>query len=167
MKSQKEAVCNALLSVLAERGVEYKLNGEVTLKSLLTSDDKKKVKAIVIEGLHSGQIVISEVAGQKHVADGFKTYTNGLVDNWIKKNPEFNCGIKYTPKNPGSRAGQGDDKVRAMRLLLKTPGLDEESIAEINSEIAKRLAVIKPASVQAPINVDALPDHLKHLVTKS
>ena len=162
MMNQKDGVTNAILSVLNERGVDYVMGGEVCVKNILTSEDKANIRAIVINGFKSGLISITEQAKAKHTDNGFVKYTNGLVNNWINKNPEFNAGQSYTPKNPGSRAGSGDEQIREMRKLLKTTD-DQEQIDLIQSMIDARLAEIKPASV-VTINVDALPESLKHLV---
>ena len=162
MTSQKQAVCNALLSTLAERGEEYVLNGETSIKSVLTKADYDQVRTILTEGFTAGEISLSDDAKAKHAPNGFVKYTNGLIKNWVKKNPEFNGGEKYVPKNPGSRAGSGDDQIRAMRALLKTTN-DQAVIDEINKEIANRLAEIKPVQT-VTIDVDKLPESLKHLV---
>ena len=160
--SQKLAVTNAILSMFPD----FKLKGEVKLSDLLTTENKKELKAVLFEGFRAGEIIMSPEAQTKYANDdvGMNKYVNGLLDNWVRKNPEFNCGQKYVTKNPGSRAGSGDDKIRAMRNLKKTPGLTAETLAEIDTEIAKRLAEIKPAAAAAVINVEALPEHLRHLV---
>ena len=160
--NQKDGVTNAILSVLNERGVEYVMGGEITVNEVLTSEDKANVRAIVANGLASGLISITDEAKERHASDGFKKYTNGLVNNWIKKNKDFNCGKAYVPKNPGSRAGSGDEQIREMRKLLKTTN-DQEQIDLIQSMIDKRLEEIKPKET-VTINVDALPEALRHLV---
>ena len=160
--SQKQAVVNTILSVLKERGVDYEMKGEVKMSDIFTKDDRNKVRDIITAGFIAGSIDISENAHAKHVENGFITYTNGLIKNWVKKNPDFNCGEKYTPKNPGSRAGQGDETVRALRSLLKT-ALDDEMRDEVNQALKNRLEEISPKNT-IEINVDALPDHLRHLV---
>lgn len=163
MQRQKDAVINTILSVLSERGVTYTMGGEVTMKDTLTADDKTKCRAILLEGFLNNTIEMSDGARAKHNTESLmKTYVNGLLNNWIKKHPPFNCGQKYVPANPGSRAGQGDETIKALRAILKQPGLDQESIDEVNEAIAQRLAEIKPSAV-VEINVDALPEHLKHL----
>ena len=163
MTSQKEAVCNALLSVLSARGHEYELNGEASINSVLTKDDKAKVRAIIFEGFRSGEISMTDDAQEKYADDTeMNKYVNGLVNNWIKKNPEFNGGDKYVPENPGSRTGQSDDQIKALRALKKTTN-DATAIAEIDEAIEARLAEIKP-SATVTIDVSALPEHLRHLV---
>ena len=163
MKSQKESVCNTILSVLSARGYEYELGCETPIKSVLTDDDKKQIRAIVLEGFMSGDISMTEQAREKYNDETkMKTYVSGVVNNWIKKNPEFNGGNKYVPANPGSRAGQGDEQIKALRGLKKTTN-DPQALAEIETAINNRLAEIKPAQT-VTIDVEALPEHLKHLV---
>jgi len=162
MKSQKQAVTESLLTVLNERGVRYEPNGEVIMNDILTPDDKAKARTILINGFKDRTIQLSEQARIKHEPNGFVSYTNGLLNNWIKKNKEFNNGIGYVPKNPGSRAGSGDESIRAMRALKKTTN-DPAIIAEIDKQISERLAEIKPVQT-VTIDVDALPESLRHLV---
>jgi hypothetical protein len=163
MVNQKVGVTNAVLSLFPD----YELNGEVILASLLTSEHKKQLRAILVEGFKAGEIAMTEKAQAKYLATGQETalnkYVSGLLDNWIRKNPEFNNKLKYITKNPGSRAGSGDDQVRAMRNLKKTTN-DQSVIAEIDEAIAERLAEIKPTQT-VEINVEALPEHLRKFVT--
>lgn len=160
---QKTAVVNTILSVLKERGVDYELGGEVTVKSILEDDDKAKVRAIILEGLMAGEIEMSESARAKHDDEAkMRVYTNGLINNWIKKNPDFNCGNKYKPANPGSRTGSQDEQIREMRKLLKQTD-DPEVIEMVNKSINERLAELKPESV-VTIDASKLPEHLRKLV---
>lgn len=159
-KSQKEAVTNAVLSLFPE----YELGGETILASIITSDHKSQLKAILAAGFEAGEIAMTEQAKAKYIGDekAMLKYCGGLLDNWIRKNPEFNNGQKYVTKNPGSRAGSGDEQVRELRKLLKTvTGTEHE--AQVKAALDARLAEIKPKSV-VTINVDALPESLRHLV---
>jgi len=162
MEKQKTAVCNTLLSVLTDEHRSAVESKEVAMKDVLTPDQKAKVRAIILEGLMTNKIEMTEQARAKHNTEALmKTYVSGLVNNWIKKNPDFNCGVKYEPKNKGSRAGQGDEQIKALRQLLKQT-TDPQATDEINKAISERLAEIRPQQV-VTINVDALPEHLKHL----
>lgn len=163
MSGQKQAVVNAILSVIKERtGQDYEMNGEVKMKDIFTKQDHDTVRAIIIAGFEANEIDLSDDARAKHEANGFVTYTNGLIKNWVKKNPDFNSGEKYEPINKGSRAGQGDETVRALRQVLKTV-TDPEVRAEVEQALTDRLAEIKP-STAVVINTEALPEHLRHLV---
>lgn len=159
MVNQKTAVTNAVLATFPD----YELGGEVVLSELLNSDIKKQLRAVLFEGFRAGEISMSEEATAKAASDTYLTkYVSGLLDNWIRKNPEFNSGGKYITKNPGSRAGSGDESVREMRKLLKTV-TDEETRAAIQVAIDERIAEIKPESV-VTINAEALPEHLRQFI---
>jgi hypothetical protein len=166
MRSQKVVVCETLLRVLSDRGVEYTLNGEIPLKSVLTSEDKKTVRELICEGFETGQISMTEQAKLKYLGKPkeLMKYVNGLVNNWIKKNKEFNGGMKYIPENPGSRSGSSDDQIKAMRNLKKTTN-DPQVLEEIELAIKDRLAEIKPTETVEVI-VDNLPEHLRKFVTE-
>jgi len=164
MISQKQAVTNAVLSVIPS----YELSGEAILKDSLNTDNKKAIRTILFEAFQAGEVVYSKDASNLQDDKYVTKYVSGLLDNWVRKNPEFNNSFKHTingkyeTKNPGSRAGSGDEQVREMRKLLKTIS-DETTKAQVQEAIDARLAEIKPASV-VTINAEALPEHLKHLV---
>ncbi len=157
MINQKQAVTNAIMSLFPK----FVLGGEIILKSLLTPEFKKQARALLFEGFRAGEVTFA-ASQEKLDNDAYlNKYVSGLLDNWVRKNPEFNNGNKYVTQNPGSRAGSQDESIREMRKLLKTTN-EEEVIAEIQTAIQDRLAIIKPNAVIA-INVEALPEHLRHL----
>ncbi|CAB4125643.1 hypothetical protein UFOVP53_189 [uncultured Caudovirales phage] len=164
MKSQREATVNTILSVLEERGETFELGGSINVSDVLTAEDKKKVQTILAAGFNKGEIALSEDAKTKYVGNTseMNKYVSGLINNWVRKFPDFNAGAKYEAKNPGSRQGTGDEQVREMKKLL-TATSDEASKVLIQEAIDARLAEIKPVS-KVTINVDALPDFLRHLV---
>ena len=167
MIGQKQAVVNTLLSVLKDRDVDYVLNGEENLKDVLTKDDKTKVNSILCAGFIAQEIQMSAEASAKYLKDPqkLKTYVSGLINNWVRKNTEFNNGVTYAPKMPGSRTGQRDETIKNLRLMKKEM-TDPKVLVEIDQAIADRLAEIKPESV-VTINPDAIPEHLRHLLGKS
>ena len=158
MVNQKQAVTNAVLSVFPE----YQLGGEVTLQEILTSEAKNQIKTIICEGFMSGKIEMSDEGKAKYFSNPteLSKYVVGLVNNWVRKNPEFNNGNGYVTKNPGSRKGAGDETLKALRQLLKVT-TDTQVKQEIQAEIDSRLESLKP---KVEINLDALPAHLRHLV---
>lgn len=158
MISQKQAVTNAVLSMFPD----YELNGEVVLADILTKESKAELRKILFAGFRSNKISFQGESSQLNNDEYLSKYVSGLLDNWIRKNPEFNSGSKYETKNPGSRTGSQDEQVKAMRQLLKTVS-DPTIKAEIQSAINERISEIKPAQT-VTINVDALPEHLRHLV---
>jgi len=161
--NQREATYNAVKSVLEANGISFE-DGMDT-KEVLTSELKKEIKGILFEGFRGDSIVMSAAAKTKHSTDSeLNKYCGGLVSNWTKKDRRLNGNIKYEVKNPGSRAGQGDEQVRELRKLLKTvKGTKNES--EVQKTLDARIAEVKASKVPAvTINIEALPESLRHLV---
>ena len=159
---QSTATINAILSVLKSKGVEYELGGETPVSKFYDLF-KTEVNKILCEGFRSGTIEMSEEAKEKYATDPeLKKYVTGLINNWVRKHPPFNAGSAYVPKNPGARTGSSDEQLKALKQLLKSTN-DSVIQAEIQDAINERLAEIKPES-KVTINVDALPEHLRHLV---
>jgi hypothetical protein len=155
--NQREATVNCILSVLEERGVEYELNRSRPIADVLNPDDKKNIRSILFTMFQQGKIDFkdtSRLSDTKYMTD----YISGLVNNWIRKAPEFNGNAKYEAKNPGSRAGSGDEQIREMKKLLSTV-TDQATKDLIQSHIDARVAEIKPATVS--VNYDAIPADLR------
>lgn len=161
--SQKQAVRNAIFSVLKEAGITFELNGEVAIGEVFNSDHKAKAREILFAGFKNSEIEYKE-SFQAKVDDDteLKKYVSGLLNNWMRKDKELNCGQVYKAKNPGSRAGSQDPQIKAMRQLLKVT-TDEEAKTAIQAEITARLAQIKPAKT-VEIDASVLPESLRHLV---
>jgi hypothetical protein len=157
MMNQRNATVNCILSVLEERGIEYELNGSTPITNVLNSDDKKKIRDVLFVFFQQGKIEFRDttrLSDDKYMKD----YISGLVNNWIRKAPEFNGGSKYEAKNPGSRAGSGDEQIREMKKLLNTV-TDQATKDLIQSHIDARAAELKPAAVS--VNYDAIPADLR------
>ena len=157
--NQREATVNCILSVLEERGVEYELNGPTPINEVLTPDDKKNVRSILFTMFQQQKIDFrdtSRLSDTKYMTD----YISGLVNNWIRKAPEFNNDSKYQAKNPGSRYGTQDEQVREMKKLLSTV-TDQATKDIIQSHIDTRLQELKPA---VTVNLDLIPASLRHLI---
>jgi hypothetical protein len=163
MMNQRTATVQACLAVLKDRGQQYELNGSVNIGDVLTEADKIKIRDVVFAGFKTGKIEMSEESKAKYSDDkALKGYVSGLVNNWIRKAPEFNNGSKYQAKNPGSRQGSSDEQIKEMKKLLGQ-ATDAGTKALIQAAIDERQAEIVSASAPQ-IDVSKLPDHLKHLV---
>ena len=156
--NQRDATCNALIAVLANRGVNYELSGPTPISEVLNPDDKATVRELLIVTFRAGKIDYSKDARNLQDDKYIKEYVSGLVNNWIRKAPEFNCDMTYTAKNPGSRAGSGDEMIREMKKLMSVT-TDASAKEAIQEAIEARQAEIKPTKVE--INVDALPASLR------
>ena len=147
--TQKEAVFSAVTNVCGNQDGAYNP----------TKEQRAQVNAILFEGFQAGRIELSE--GKQYDEAGLKSYVSGLQSNWLRKDERLNGGVKYSAKNPGSRAGSGDAQIKAMRALISTKS-DPSEVAEIQSFIDKRIAELKPTKT-VTINVDDLPESLRHL----
>ena len=142
VQSQRDAVYTAIHSVLADHNVEFEDGGDVD--SVLDKDMKSAVQAILCEGFKSGAIAFETTPqnAEKLASDTkLKSYVSGLVSNWIRKDKRFNGGVTYQAKNPGSRAGSGDETLKTLRALMKKfAGTDK--VPAIQKEIDARLAFL-------------------------
>ena len=162
MMNQRTATVSTILSVFKTDGIDFKLNGDINALDIVTDIQRTKIVNRIVEGFLSNEIEMSAEGKSKYFNDPkeLRKYVVGLVNNWFRKATELNGGKPYTPKNPGSRQGQGDAQLKALRELLKQTD-DEEAKAEIEVAIEQRRIELKPKS---EIDVSALPAHLRHLV---
>lgn len=162
--NQRTACVNAIMSVLQDNGVDYELNGETPVKDVLNDSMKSQVRELLFAAFRAGQVEY-KASFQAKVDDDseLKKYISGLVNNWIRKAKEFNSGNAYQAKNPGSRAGSTDPKIKEMRKLLSVT-TDPEAKAMIQQAIDTRIAEIRAEKQSVEIDVNNLPEHLKHLV---
>ena len=160
MMNQRQATVSAIVSVLAERGYHYEFNGETHVSEVLTRADIEKVKEILVSGFNTGKIEMSNEGRSKYInKPELRNYISGLVNNWIRKAPEFNGGNKYEAKNPGSRAGSGDDQLKEMKKLLSVT-TDPRAKTLIEQAINSRIAELK-ADNQVEIDISKLPEELR------
>lgn len=148
--TQKEAVFQAVTNVCGHQDGAYNPSKE----------ERAQVNNILFEGFKAGTISYD---GELPEDSKLKGYVSGVQSNWLRKDKRLNGGVAYVAKNPGSRAGATDPQVKAMRLLLSSGRVtDESERSKIQGMIQARLAEIKPAKT-ADIDFSALPAELQHL----
>ena len=163
--SQHQSVVNAVKSQLGERFIPGQ-----DAKQLLTKSDRQAIAATIAKQMLEGEVALSDSAKSKYgesVDTLASKYVMGMVTNWLNKSPELNGGTKYVTKNPGSRAGSGDEQVREMRKLKKqlTELGNAEGAARVEDAIIARLAELGAAKVKpVTINADSLPEELRVLL---
>ena len=157
-QSQKEAVYNAVTSVLSENGINF---SEATdISSLMNREYRAQVNSILFEGFRSSSIELD----REFTDTELKAYVSGLQSNWLRKDKRLNGNISYVAKNPGSRVGSGDAQIKAMRALM-TSLSSEEDKAEVQQAIDARLTEIASSKVKkTQINAEVLPSALKRFV---
>lgn len=134
MLSQKAAVYSAVQSIHS-----FDDNQEVTL----TKDERAQVVAIVCAAFDAHEVVLSDAARAKFdTPEKLRSYTSGMVNNWLRKDTRMNGGTKYVTKNPGSRAGSADALIKNLKLLKSTIS-DPDKLTQIEAAIEARQAEIK------------------------
>lgn len=167
MLNQKQATVNAIMSTFEARGFEYELNGPTPVSEALTSEDKATIRKTLFTQFRDGEISYKAEFQWKVDDDAeLNKYVSGLLNNWIRKEKTFNSGNVYQAKNPGSRAHASDEQMRELKKLFTQVSAsgDEEAINEVKAAIETRKSEIRPAKATAVINVEALPEALRHLV---
>lgn len=148
---QRDAVYNAITSVLSDAGVHFEDGTDVS--PLLTKELRGKVHAIVSEGFTSGTIEFEQTpANQAKLSNEAKlnAYVSGLISNWVRKDKRFNGNVAYVAKNPGSRMGSSDDQLKTLRQLRKQfAGTEKEAI--ISEQIEKRVSELRATSAKKPM----------------
>ena len=155
--NQKEAVYNAIRSVLAENNISFEDGSDVS--TYMTREYRAVVNQILFEGFRAGNIELD----REFTDTELKSYVSGLQSNWIRKDKRLNGNTQYVAKNPGSRAGAGDAQLKAMRALLATLS-DAGDRAEVETAIAQRVAEIDASKPKAQVDVSKLPDALKKFI---
>ena len=163
MKNQREAVYSATKGVLSDAGIKFEDGGEIS--SVMTDELRAKVTAIVCAGFKQGEIELKDTPSNKDkltTESKLSSYVSGLISNWYRKDKRFNGGVSYEPTNPGSRAGQGDPQLKALRQLHKQfNGVDAEKAKQIQGHIDARLAIVAAEKVKkVDIDLSALPENL-------
>jgi hypothetical protein len=157
MQNQKTAVFNAVCSVLNQDSFDESVS--------LTKEQRATVIEMVTEGFSAGDVEFSESARAKYDSPAkIKTYTNGLVSNWLRKDKRLNGNVQHTIANPGSRAGAGDKVIKELKKLASTL-TDPAQIAACQSEIDNRLAALKAEKAKnVEIDMSLIPADLQDLV---
>ncbi len=150
--TQKEAVFVAMCQVTGHNG-----EGQVTP----SKEQRAQVNMILFQGFRAGGIELD----REYSDTDLKSYVSGLQSNWLRKDKRLNGGVKYEAKNPGSRAGQTDPGLKAMRALLSTL-TDESERAEVQGYIDAKVAEIQSTKISKVIDFSALPESLRSKFTK-
>lgn len=170
--SQREAVFAAIISVFSDFEVDFEEGQDAT--PMLTKDMRSAVQAILVEGFKGGTVEFEATPSnqEKLKTDSkLKSYVSGLVSNWLRKDKRLNGNVTYVAKNPGSRAGSGDETLKTMRLLYKQYAADPTKAAAIQAQIDKRISEISASKAKTitvtPEQIDKLSPELKAILFPS
>ncbi len=148
--SQRAGVFAAIAAVLGRSSFPQAV--------VLTDDQKEQVHAILVEEFVAGRIELK--SANIRTREAIIKYVPGLVNNWVRKDPNLNGNQKYQPKNPGSRTGSGDEQLKNLKALLATLPSGDPNRKAVEDAIQARSAELVP---KLTIQVNALPEHLRHL----
>lgn len=152
--SQKEAVYNAVTSVLSENNISVSEGTDVS--TVMTRELRSQVNQVLFEGFRSGSVELDREFNDSDL----KAYVSGLQSNWLRKDKRLNGGAKYSAKNPGSRIGSSDPSLKAMRALLTTLTTESDR-AEVQAAIDTRVSEIQASKVKkVTIDTSVLPAEL-------
>lgn len=157
MKNQKDAVYSTVKSVLAEHGIEH----EDFTQLEMPKDLKQQCITILVHGFENGEIEL------KSQQDNIRSYVNGLLNNWLRKDKRFNGNVVYKAKNPGSRTGQQDPMVKNLRILLSTLPEGSEAHTATKARIETRIAELKAEKAKEQvkeIDFSAIPADIRALL---
>lgn len=151
--TQKESVFQAILEVTGQESFYSAIT--------LSKDEKAKVNNIVTLSIMSNDTDFSADARAKYpTADKVSGYVNGMITNWLKKDTRLNGDVKYTAKNPGSRAGQGDAVLKELKKLASVTVEPEYKLA-IDAAINTRKAEIaKEKATTVIVDISKIPAEL-------
>ena len=144
--NQKTGVYNAVVSFCHDNGIDF----EDGMHFEPSKEQRHEIVTMVATAMEAGEIELSEEAAAKY--DEFsklKSYCNGLVSNWLRKDKRLNGNTTYQIKNPGSRAGSGDKIIKELRKLKKTFINDAEKAQLVQDQIDERLATIQASKVKS------------------
>lgn len=154
--SQREAVFQAVKNAFAEAGIQF--SERMHCESVMTDAMHKSVAAELTEGFLQGITELANTPSNQLKLTNpteMSKYVSGLKSNWLRKDERLNGGVKYEPKNPGSRAGVSDPQLKALKqLAIKFKGTPKA--AEIAKHIETRTAQVqaeKAKKVQVDISV--------------
>lgn len=123
---------------------------------VISPEQRKQVNLILFDSFRAGKIQLDKEMSDTEL----KQYVSGLQSNWIRKDKRLNGNVKYTAKNPGSRAGSGDPQLKSLRALFSTLEKPEDK-AEVQGYIDARMSEIATTKQAATVDFSALPADLQ------
>ena len=153
--SQKDAVFNAIKSLLNDKGISLSDTEPVKL----SLEERKIVVSILIESVIDGSMVMSAEAVSKfHTPEKLRNYVTSLLSNWLRKDARLNGGLK---QNKTLLKKNGNTAIIKKLKKLKSKLTNPLEIVKVQKEIDLKLQ-----ENLVHINMDLIPKHLKYLLDK-
>lgn len=157
MKKQNDAVFDEVCAVLGQSSFADKVQ--------LSSSEKSSVIKSIVSQILNGDVAFSDEAKQKHdTYEKISKYVRGMIDNHLRKDKRLNGGAKYATKNTGHKS-EADEELRQLKQLASQTH-DPQAKKAVLEEIEERKALFEKQKLlkSIKIDVDGIPDNLKHLV---
>ena len=167
--TQREGVYVSTMNVLAEASINFDDGQAGGVEAVVTKELRARIISVVTTSIMSGEVVMSDEGRAKYDSEKkMSTYVNGLVSNWFHKDLRLNGNAKHQIKNPGSRAGAGDEQLKALKALRSAKSDDQVALTQIDNAIAERKAELNqkkapqiteevlaliPASLRSKLNI--------------
>lgn len=137
--NQKDGVFNAVCAITNQDSFDEAVE--------LTKEQRASVIEMVTQGLLSGDIDFSDAARAKYDTEAkVKTYTNGLVSNWLRKDRRLNGNVKHFRSKLTDEAHMGkviniwDAKKKISEESDDSAGYDFAEVMKKNEKRKKRQA---------------------------
>lgn len=136
--TQKDAVFNAVTSVLANNNITFASGSNVA--DLLTRELRSQINTQLMSDFQAGNVALAADSQSKLTNTvELRNYVSGLVSNWVRKDPRLNGGtVVATTSSSSTKSLNSDPKLRALRKLHATQ-TDLNRKAEIQGYIDARL----------------------------
>ena len=167
MKSQKEAVYDAVVQVLANSGLSISADNGVNL----TPEQRRAVIDIVSNGISDKTVQFSDSAVFKHnTPQKIHTYAGSLVSNWLRKDPRLSSTTDSAPKSTLA-TDRPDSYLKNLKNLLWNlqnvygyvpPEEEDEAVEDVLAEI--RFYNKRELLSSSRADMSTIPDSLKHLL---
>jgi len=150
--NQRESVYNAVVTTLKNKGINFE-KGDVAA-TMLSKEDHAQVRNIIKQGFTDGTVEFKSTesnASKLNNPTELNKYVVGLVNNWLRKDPQLNGGTKYETKTPGSRPT--DEVIKNLKLAFNAV-TDETKKAKIQEAIDNRQKEIDATKTTKKIDID-------------
>ena len=162
--SQIEAVYYCVSNYVGEKYGSF-IARETNARELLTLSDKTLITQMLVELAQSQQMPIG---GKKHAYDlsdhkQITRYCRGLLSNHLRRDERINGGTPRDELDEVKRGPNGDAEIKALQACLKLELSEVDKQATLAAIEARKAALAAEKSKAIAIDVNSLPEHLKHL----
>lgn len=120
MKKQSQAVYEEVVKTLRTNDIPF-VEGTSTARDILSKDLRETIVESIKHQLLTGAIALKQTqSNQKKLSDPklLHNYANGLVSNWLNRDPRLNPNQNNTDSVTGIRKYAKDEIIQELKLVL-------------------------------------------------